>query len=164
MPQTPNYEWLQAEPGSDDDVWGQIENEKGDAIDRELKRVEDKVDGKLDASGTATKASKLATPRTIALGGVASGSVSFDGSGNVTIVMSIPANALSIAQVSGLQSALNGKAATSHTHTIANVTGLQGALDGKEGTLSADRKRVIYVGGGAPSNSLGADGDVHLEY
>ena len=36
-----------------------------------------------------------------------------------------------IANVTGLQTALDGKAASSHTHTIANVTGLQGALDGK---------------------------------
>lgn len=36
-----------------------------------------------------------------------------------------------IAQVSNLQSTLDGKAAASHTHTIANVTNLQSALDGK---------------------------------
>ena len=36
-----------------------------------------------------------------------------------------------IANVTGLQTALDGKAASSHTHTIANVTGLQTALDGK---------------------------------
>lgn len=36
-----------------------------------------------------------------------------------------------IANVTGLQSALDGKAAASHSHTIANVTGLQAALDGK---------------------------------
>lgn len=36
-----------------------------------------------------------------------------------------------IADVTNLQTELNGKAATSHTHSIANVTGLQGALDGK---------------------------------
>ncbi|WP_425520356.1 hypothetical protein [Stenotrophomonas pavanii] len=33
--------------------------------------------------------------------------------------------------MTGLQSALDGKAAASHSHTIANVTGLQSALDGK---------------------------------
>lgn len=36
-----------------------------------------------------------------------------------------------ISDVTGLQSALDGKAAASHTHTIANVTGLQSALDSK---------------------------------
>lgn len=36
-----------------------------------------------------------------------------------------------VADVTGLQTALNGKAATSHTHAIADVSGLQTALDGK---------------------------------
>ena len=36
-----------------------------------------------------------------------------------------------ISTITGLQTALDGKAATSHTHTIANTTGLQTALDGK---------------------------------
>lgn len=36
-----------------------------------------------------------------------------------------------ISTITGLQTALDGKAATSHTHSIANVTGLQTALDGK---------------------------------
>ena len=47
-----------------------------------------------------------------------------------------------IGDVTGLQTALDGKqaagsyAAASHTHTIANVTGLQTALDGKQATGS----------------------------
>lgn len=36
-----------------------------------------------------------------------------------------------VADVTGLQAALDGKAASGHTHTIANVSGLQAALDGK---------------------------------
>lgn len=36
-----------------------------------------------------------------------------------------------LAQVNGLQAALDAKAAASHTHTVANVTGLQAALDAK---------------------------------
>ena len=36
-----------------------------------------------------------------------------------------------IANVTGLQDALNSKANSSHTHSISNVTGLQSALDGK---------------------------------
>lgn len=39
-----------------------------------------------------------------------------------------------IASITGLQSALDGKALSSHTHSIANVTGLQTALDGKAST------------------------------
>jgi hypothetical protein len=37
-----------------------------------------------------------------------------------------------IGDVTGLQTALDGKAAASHTHVIADVTGLQTALDGKQ--------------------------------
>lgn len=37
-----------------------------------------------------------------------------------------------ISDVTGLQTALDGKAAATHTHTIGNVTGLQAALDGKQ--------------------------------
>lgn len=38
------------------------------------------------------------------------------------------------------QTALDGKAATSHTHTVANVTGLQAALDAKASTTSVTEK------------------------
>jgi hypothetical protein len=41
-----------------------------------------------------------------------------------------------ISDTTGLQTALDGKAAASHTHTIANVTGLQTALDGKQASGS----------------------------
>ena len=37
----------------------------------------------------------------------------------------------------GLKTELDKKAASSHTHSIANVSGLQSALDGKQGTLTA---------------------------
>lgn len=40
-----------------------------------------------------------------------------------------------IANVTGLQSALDGKANTVHIHTIANVTNLQTSLDGKANTV-----------------------------
>jgi hypothetical protein len=39
-----------------------------------------------------------------------------------------------IGDVTGLQTALDGKAATSHSHVIGDVTGLQTALDGKAAT------------------------------
>lgn len=41
-----------------------------------------------------------------------------------------------------LQTALNGKAATSHTHAISDVTGLQTALDGKAASLGVDDNYV----------------------
>ena len=37
----------------------------------------------------------------------------------------------SITNITGLQTDLDGKAPAAHTHSIANVTGLQTALDGK---------------------------------
>ena len=62
-------------------------------------------------SGNAGTATKLATARTISLTGDVSGSTSFDGSGNVSIIATI--------------------ADDSHNHTIANIDGLQTALDVK---------------------------------
>lgn len=56
-------------------------------------------------------ADKLTTARTISLAGDASGSISFDGSANKTLTVTI--------------------ADDSHNHTIANVDGLQTALNGK---------------------------------
>lgn len=61
--------------------------------------------------GNASTATTLQTARTLSLSGDASGSVSFDGSGNVELPVTVADN--------------------SHNHTIANVTGLQTALDGK---------------------------------
>lgn len=42
--------------------------------------------------------------------------------------------ARTIAEVTGLQAALDGKSATGHTHAIADTTGLQAALDAKAAT------------------------------
>jgi hypothetical protein len=44
------------------------------------------------------------------------------------------AHTQAISTISGLQTALDGKAASSHVHTIANVTDLQTTLDGKAST------------------------------
>lgn len=63
------------------------------------------------SADSATTASQLATPRTITVSGDASGSVEFDGSKDVTLSIAV--------------------ADDSHNHTIANVDGLQSALDGK---------------------------------
>ena len=65
------------------------------------------------AAGTANT---LATARTISLTGDVSGSTSFDGSADVSITATV--------------------ADDSHNHIIANVDGLQAALDGKEPTIT----------------------------
>lgn len=60
---------------------------------------------------------------------------------NVPATFPATAHTHPISDVTGLQTALDGKQAAgtyadaSHTHTIANVTGLQTALDGKQATL-----------------------------
>jgi len=65
-------------------------------------------------TGNASTATALATTRNIALGGDVTGNANFDGSGNITITAAI--------------------ADDSHNHIIANVDGLQTALDGKATT------------------------------
>ena len=67
------------------------------------------VANKTDISGNAGTATKLKTARTISLTGDVSGSVSFDGSKNVSVTTTI--------------------ADDSHNHVIDNVDGLQGALN-----------------------------------
>jgi hypothetical protein len=61
---------------------------------------------------------------------------------------------ISISDVSGLQTALDGKASASHTHTISNVTGLQSALDGKQ-AASANLTAWAAVSTSAKQNALG---------
>ena len=67
------------------------------------------LNGKLSTTGTAAAANKLATARTISLGSDCSGSVSFDGSANVTLNVTVKDD--------------------SHNHTIANVDNLQSQLN-----------------------------------
>ena len=62
-------------------------------------------------TGNAGTATKLETARTISLTGDVTGSVSFDGTKNVSITATV--------------------ADDSHDHVISNIDGLQGALDGK---------------------------------
>jgi len=69
------------------------------------------LDGKLDSNSNAVSASKLNTARTISLGGDLSGSISFDGSSNVTLSATVSDD--------------------SHNHTIGNIDNLQSSLDAK---------------------------------
>lgn len=46
-----------------------------------------------------------------------------------------------VSQVTGLQAALDAKAATAHTHTVGNVTGLQAALD--QAALTAEWAQLV---------------------
>lgn len=71
--------------------------------------IQTQLNGKLSTSGNAASASKLNTARTITLGLDCSGSVSFDGSQNVTLNVTVNDD--------------------SHAHVIGNVDGLQAQLD-----------------------------------
>lgn len=74
-------------------------------------------------SGNAGTATKLATARTISLTGDVTGSASFDGSANASITATIADDSHNhvIANVDGLQTALNGKAASGHNHDSAYI-------------------------------------------
>lgn len=103
-------------------------------------------------TGNAGTATKLATARTISLTGDVSGSTSFDGSGNVSITATVADDSHNhtIANVDGLQTALNGKSATSHTHTAEALVAMAEALFG---TNSAGGVEYSY-GSGSGKNVL----------
>jgi hypothetical protein len=66
-------------------------------------------------------------------------------------------HAHAIADVTGLQTALDGKAASVHGHAIADVTGLQAALDGKIGTAekgAANGVASLDSAGKIPSSQI----------
>ena len=90
---------------------------------------------KIRRSGTAS-----ATPSALEHGEIAinyaDGKVFWKNASDVITSFTFQSYALashthSISDVTGLQTALDGKAASSHTHSISDVTGLQTALDGK---------------------------------
>ena len=91
-----------------------------------------------DAVSSADQATRLATARTISLGGDVSGSASFDGTIDVTITATV--------------------ADDSHNHVISNVDGLQTALDGKLATtattddVSEGSTNLYYTDARATSN------------
>lgn len=72
-------------------------------------------------AATAFRAAAWATARNIALTGVVTGNVNIDGSANVSLGTSMPANAIAISNVNGLQGALDSKA-TNNTTNAANIT------------------------------------------
>lgn len=85
----------------------------------------------LDArNGTIARTSDIGNGKiTIQKNGTDVGSFTVNQSANKTIDLT-----LSVSDVSGLQSALNGKANTSHTHSISQITNLQTTLNGKANT------------------------------
>jgi hypothetical protein len=82
------------------------------------------LSGNATTATTAATVNALATARTISLAGDVTGSVSFDGSADVSITATVADDSHNhtIANVNGLQGALDGKAASSHNHDAGNIT------------------------------------------
>ena len=102
--------------------------------------------GSSSAGGAATSANKLATARTISLAGDVTGSTSFDGSGNVSITATVADDSHNhtIANVDGLQTALDGKSATSHNHNSDYISkDLQMTSDAGDVSISFSGKDVV---------------------
>lgn len=81
---------------------------------------------KLDATATASAATKLAATRAFNLTGVVTAAaVNFDGTGNVTLTTVIADGALTIAKTAGLQGVLDGKANLSGAGFLGDVSAPQ---------------------------------------
>jgi hypothetical protein len=107
-------------------------------------------------TGNAATATKLATTRALTIGSTAK---NFDGSAAVTwslaeIGAAASSHTHTIANVTNLQTTLNGKAASGHTHSIANVSSLQTTLDGKVPTGRTVTAGNGLTGGGALSGNI----------
>lgn len=160
---TVNYSLVLPTVGGSADAWGTILNQLiGDdgagSLDSILKAISDVADAALPAAGGTVTGAVIftVTPQTDAIAERTAGAgVTIDGllikdgaiaiAGVTGLQSALDAKAASshthaISDVTGLQSALDGKAASSHTHAIANVTGLQTALDGKASTSSLNEK------------------------
>ena len=95
------------------------------------------VDNTADSAKNVLSATKLATPRTISLTGDVTGSVSFDGTGNVSINSTVVDDSHNhvISNIEGLQTALNLKANSASPTFTGTVTGtFSGSLNGKATT------------------------------
>lgn len=102
-----------------------------------------------NVTGNASTASAWATARTITLAGDLTGNVSVDGSANVTLTAAVTDD--------------------SHNHVIANVDGLQAALDAKVGTsgnaASASKwqtARTVTFSGGDVTGNFTIDGSANV--
>ena len=106
---------------------GNVSSTELEYLDGATSNIQTQLAGKLGTTATAAAATKLATARTIALGGDVTGSVNFDGSGNASITTTV--------------------ADDSHNHIISNVDGLQAALDLKadQATTYTKEETESYV-------------------
>lgn len=91
------------------------------------------LSGNASTATLAASATKLATARTISLTGDATATGNFDGTGNLALTVTVADNshAHTIANVTGLQTALDGKSDSAHTHPVVTTSadGLMSAAD-----------------------------------
>lgn len=76
-----------------------------------------------------------------------------DGNHDSSIAALITATNTNTSDISALQSDVAGKANTSHTHAISDVTGLQTALDGKASSVIGTVVQLATYAGGSQANS-----------
>ena len=115
-------------------------------------------------TGNAATATALATSRTIGLSGDVSGSGSFDGTGNLTITATIADDSHNhtIANVDGLQTALNTKYESGSNVSLGTIA--SGAITITNATNAGGTARNMYQSTSAPSSSDGAVGDMWILY
>ncbi len=88
-------------------------------------------DGNLHVPATGTTSNAKVLRAGATAGALSWGIVDFSEIGNRPATYAPSAHVHAIADVTNLQAALDGKAATTHTHAIGDVTNLQTTLDGK---------------------------------
>lgn len=112
----------------------------------DITMLQSTLDGKLSTSGTAAKATKLATARTIRLTGAVTGDTTFDGTAQASITTTAE-----ISGINGLVAALADKMPVSRSFTSGN--GLTGGGDGSTNrTISLGTPSAITV---TSTNSVG---------
>jgi len=113
-------------------------------------------------SGNAGTATKLATARTISLAGDVSGSVSFDGSANASITATVADDSHNhvISNIDGLQTALDAKASSSHTHNYAGSSSAGGAATSANKLATA--RTISLTGDVSGSTSFDGSGNVSI--
>ena len=103
------------------------------------------------------ESSKWSNSRTITLAGDLTGSVSFDGSANVTLTATVKDDSHNhtIANIDGLQTALNGKLATTGTAAKAASDALgQNIADTYIKSLSVNGKTITYTRGDGGTGTI----------
>lgn len=139
------FEGLTVEPGSEINTghasFALADLQVANLIGNVTGNVTGNVSGSAGSTtGNAATASALQTARTIALSGDVSGSATFDGTANITITATV--------------------ADDSHNHTIANVDGLQAALDGKLASSSYTAADVLTKIKTVDGSGSGLDADL----